>query len=133
MRKFNANQKKIGCEKLLCFVSPGNPGERFKKTFDEMLEELSIPEHLKDQLEGVEEKLGELTFKEAFRNGKYKIIPSFFKLISKLQETQRDFTIIFRSFGSDLTNAITEFNSYIKLKIVATAKETIFSSITQLH
>lgn len=131
MRKFNLNQKRLGCERLLRFVSPENPGERFKKVFDEIMEKLSIPEHLKDQLEGEEGKLGELTYKEAFGNGKYKIIPSFFKLIGKLKEAQRDFVIIFRSFGSDLTNTITEFNRYIKLKTIATVKEIMCSSMTQ--
>lgn len=102
LKKFNTEQKKIGTEKMLEFITPGKPGEQFKKDFNEILYRLTISEYLKQSN----------TNKEPFNNGRCKIIPSFFKLMEKLKEDKRDFAIVFRSFGLDIQNVISEFNEY---------------------
>lgn len=110
LKKFNAHQKKVGNEKMLQFIEPGNPGEGFKKSFDAMLSKLTVPEHLKGQLAETDVE-PEDTYVKTIRNGKYGLIPSFFKLVNKLIEAERDFAIVFHSFGSDLESAIAEFNA----------------------
>lgn len=113
LKEFNFNQKKRGGEKIANFVKPGNPGERFKKVFDEMINKLTLPEEVikrfdQEELLGNKEQM--FSYLNFLKNGKYYLVPSFFKLIEKLKKAKREFVIVFRSFGSDIKNAISEFN-----------------------
>ena len=53
----------------------------------------------------------ELT-KSVLKDGQYHIIPSFFYLISVLDDLKIDFRIIFRTFGVDIAKVAAEFNTY---------------------
>jgi len=90
------------------FVEIGQPGAMFKPIFDEMLNKLKLPEHAIKSLEDTE-------LAPLLKNSRYSAIPSFFKLVQKLKEDKRDFVIVFRSFGSDLKDILTEFNAYSPL------------------
>mmetsp|Transcript_37273 Transcript_37273/g.35893 ORF Transcript_37273/g.35893 Transcript_37273/m.35893 type:complete len:85 (-) Transcript_37273:745-999(-) len=49
---------------------------------------------------------------ELFGEGKYHIIPSFFRTLIYLKKAKREFAVTFRSFGSDVENAIYEFDTF---------------------
>jgi hypothetical protein len=51
-------------------------------------------------------------YKEMLQNGKYYLIPSFFSLMRALKKAKRDYAIVFRTFGSDLSRVVSEFNAY---------------------
>ncbi|CAG9310386.1 unnamed protein product [Blepharisma stoltei] len=50
--------------------------------------------------------------KRLFREGNYFLIPSFFNLIRSLSACQREFSIVFRTFGNDMEEVINEFNLF---------------------
>jgi hypothetical protein len=52
-----------------------------------------------------------MTYK-LFSEGKYHIIPGFFKTLMYLKKQKREFAIIFRTFGVDLENVVYEFNRF---------------------
>lgn len=47
---------------------------------------------------------------EMFGEGKYHIIPSFFRLLIFLKKQKREFSVCFRTFGHDLEKVVWEFN-----------------------
>ena len=47
-----------------------------------------------------------------FGDGKYYIIPSFFRMIMYLKKKKEEFSIVFNSFGSELDNCVYEFNKF---------------------
>jgi hypothetical protein len=49
---------------------------------------------------------------DLFGEGKYYIVPSFFWTLIYLKKAKRQFAITFRSFGSEVANAIYEFNLF---------------------
>ena len=49
---------------------------------------------------------------ELFGEGKYNLLPSFFRTLIYLKKAKRQFGITFRSFGGDLSNTIYELNSF---------------------
>jgi hypothetical protein len=50
------------------------------------------------------------------KSGQYHIVPSFFRLISHLDQNKVDFRIIFRTFGVDVARVAAEFNLYCEGK-----------------
>ena len=54
--------------------------------------------------------------KELFRGARFNIIPSFFKTLSFLRKSKREFAIVFRTFGQDLDDVILEFNRFCEGK-----------------
>ena len=52
---------------------------------------------------------------DLFGEGKYHLIPSFFRTLIYLKKAKREFSILFRTFGEDLSNVIYEFNLFCKL------------------
>eukprot|EP00698_Gefionella_okellyi_P010868 TRINITY_DN2852_c0_g1_i3.p1 TRINITY_DN2852_c0_g1~~TRINITY_DN2852_c0_g1_i3.p1 ORF type:complete len:307 (+),score=72.21 TRINITY_DN2852_c0_g1_i3:499-1419(+) len=75
------------------FTEPGQPGERWRPVFDKLLSQLRI--------EGTEDQ--------------YRfVVPSFFHLLRHLRQTGRDFSIVFRSFGSDLEQVSDEYNQFCR-------------------
>ena len=51
---------------------------------------------------------------ELYGEGKYYLIPSFFKTLIYLKKAKREFAIVFRTFGSELENAIIDFDAFCK-------------------
>lgn len=49
---------------------------------------------------------------DIFGEGKYHLIPSFFRTLIYLKKAKREFAITFRTFGSDLPNVIYEHNLF---------------------
>ena len=47
-----------------------------------------------------------------FGEGKYHLVPSFFRTLIYLKKAKKEFAIVFRTFGEDLTNVIFEFNKF---------------------
>ena len=47
-----------------------------------------------------------------FNNGRYHLIPSFFRLLMYMKKQKREFAIVFNTFGSELDNVIYEFNKF---------------------
>ena len=52
------------------------------------------------------------TIESLLKDGFYHILPSFFKMLAVLCERGTDFRLIFRTFGSDTANVVTEFNTF---------------------
>lgn len=49
---------------------------------------------------------------EIFGEGKYHLIPSFFRTLMYLRKQKREFSVVFRTFGHDFENVIYEFNKF---------------------
>jgi hypothetical protein len=49
---------------------------------------------------------------ELFGEGKYYLIPSFYRTLIYLKKAKREFGIVFRSFGEDISNVIYEMNLF---------------------
>jgi hypothetical protein len=47
-----------------------------------------------------------------FGEGKYHLIPSFFRTLIFLKKNKREFCINFRTFGDDLEKVVWEFNRF---------------------
>lgn len=47
-----------------------------------------------------------------FGEGKYHLIPSFFRTLIYLKKAKKEFSVVFRTFGADLNNVIFEFNKF---------------------
>ena len=53
--------------------------------------------------------------KRLLSEGKYHILPSFFKTLVTLKKLKREFAIVFRNYnGQDLDNVVAEFNQFCK-------------------
>lgn len=83
------------------FTKPGHPGECVCTSHEELRNQLKLPEGVK--LEGAAAVVGE---------GFHFLLPSFLNLIQYLQQTGRNFRLIFRTFGSDIGDVIQEFNLF---------------------
>ena len=51
-----------------------------------------------------------------FGEGKYHIIPSFFRLLIFLKKQKREFSIVFRTYGKELDRVVWEFNQFCEGK-----------------
>ena len=51
---------------------------------------------------------------QLFGEGKYHLIPSFFRTLIYLKKAKKEFAIVFRTFGEDLNNVVFEFNKFCK-------------------
>jgi len=76
-----------------------------EKTNDD--EEEMEPGKEKKQLSQDQKNLMEL-----FGEGKYHLIPSFFRTLIFLKKQKREFSVIFRTFGEDLEKVKWEFNRF---------------------
>ena len=47
-----------------------------------------------------------------FSEGRYHIIPSFWRTLMYLKKQKKEFAITFRTFGKDLDNVVYEFNRF---------------------
>jgi hypothetical protein len=118
-------------ERIAQFVMPGSPGAKFKKNFDKMLSRLELPQHIKEQsnISQVTEEAKDEDYLTLLKGGRYHIIPSFFALVKELKKANRNFAIVFRSFGTELEAVMTEFNAYDLFKSIGCVKESMFVSM----
>ncbi|KAL3136782.1 hypothetical protein ABBQ38_005496 [Trebouxia sp. C0009 RCD-2024] len=65
-----------------------------------------------DMFRGVFEKLREKLMRAPTTGCQHRILPSFFELLKHLQSQGRDFTIVFRSFGDDISEVVEEMNAF---------------------
>lgn len=47
-----------------------------------------------------------------FGEGKYYIIPSFFRLMMYMKKQKREFAVVFNTFGNELENVVYEYNKF---------------------
>lgn len=47
-----------------------------------------------------------------FGEGKYFIVPSFFRTLMYLKKQKKEFAVVFRSFGTELDSVVWEFNKF---------------------
>ncbi|XP_076840383.1 uncharacterized protein LOC143485083 [Brachyhypopomus gauderio] len=75
------------------------PGKRFRKTLDEHLQLLQWPSHLPADKE----------FSVRGEDGKqyHWIVPSFFQMLQDLASQEVEFSVLFRTFGTDLPRVLT--------------------------
>lgn len=123
------------------FTQPGNAGAKFKNQYEKLVKSLSLPKGAKEEL-GIagDEGMGPLTVDPApkeedsdneeaiaarankayekemthriFNEGRYHIIPSFFRTLMYLKKQKKEFAVVFRTFGVDLDNVVYELNRF---------------------
>lgn len=49
---------------------------------------------------------------EMFGEGKYHLIPSFFRMLIYLKKQKREFSVVFRTYGKELDKVVWEFNRF---------------------
>lgn len=83
------------------FTDPGSPGERYRAHFDQLMQALTLPPNI--TLPDAPAAIGP---------GRHFMLPSFFEVVLALERAGRDFSIVFRTFGVDLPDVATEWNSF---------------------
>jgi len=83
------------------FTDPEHPGEAVRETYLELQSALKLPDDV--ALPDAPNAVGE---------GRYFLLPSFLKLILHLEEREKHFRIVFRTFGIDIADVINEFNLF---------------------
>eukprot|EP00892_Ulva_mutabilis_P009416 jgi/Ulvmu1/6847/UM031_0052.1 len=93
----NLRRKRLCGELQRAFTAAGHPGEMFSGVFHALAARLLQPPAERTPF---------------FAAGQRRILPSFFELLLHLQATKRRFTLIFRTFGSDVEDVIEEMNLF---------------------
>lgn len=83
------------------FTESGQPGESIRATYEELQAKLQLPAGVK--LPTAPASVGE---------GENFLVPSFLNLVLHLHKEQRDFRIVFRTFGIDIMDVIKEYNLF---------------------
>jgi hypothetical protein len=62
------------------------------------------------------------------------IIPAFFELLLHLKATHRSFSLVFRTFGKELNEVVTEFNAFCEGRhpLYPQVPNTLFAWFTSL-
>ena len=114
--------KKIQSQKMELienFTKAGHPGIRLKAEYDRLIKVLTLPRPVLETLRKIkdgdqlEDEALDKIYRELesnFSEGKYCLIPSFFRMMMSLKKIKREFAIVFRSFKQDLVPVIKEFN-----------------------
>ena len=107
--KYNQEMKNQRARLVDQFVEIGHPGEELRDHFYSILEKLKIPDDVIDKINN-----GETLdfFADLYRNGYFFVFLSLFITMIKLQQENRDFAIVFRSFGYDTNDVLKEFNAF---------------------
>ena len=104
---------------------PKGAREELGITGDEGLQVEDDEEEKKDDVNEEEEDIDEAQLAEKerrkqekkmnailFGEGKYYLIPSFFRMIMYLKKKKEEFSIVFKSYGKELDNVVYEFNKF---------------------
>lgn len=105
IKKANAAKKAQAAKLKTHFTEPGQIGEQFHGDFENLMSYLEVPPEVK-----------KLDDHNIFKDGRYAILPSFFHLLVHLQKEQRDFSITFRTFGTEIEEVAREFNLFCEGK-----------------
>lgn len=95
----------------------GNPSESVadrKETITQMSQAEEVDDE-EQKKESKEENKANEDFKilmTIFGEGKYHLVPSFFRTLIYLKKAKKEFSILFRTFGGDLVNTVFEFNRF---------------------
>jgi len=126
---FNKAQKEKRRELMQNFIKAGGPGIKLKADFEKLNRDINLPKAAIEEL-GIKptNQKGESVdledeakddyafnkdpFTEIFKDGKYNILPSFFKMMINLKKLKREFAVVFRSYDTELQNIIYEFNKF---------------------
>jgi hypothetical protein len=65
-----------------------------------------------NRLESERRRKDQRMLRELYGEGKYYLIPSFFRTLMYLKKQKKEFAISFRTFGNELDTVIHEFNSF---------------------
>lgn len=91
--------------RVAAFTTVG-PGRRFRKVLEEHLERLRWPSHLSADKElSVKGEDGKLY---------HWILPSFFQMLQDLASQGIDFSVLFRTFGTDLPRVLTAVKNAVE-------------------
>ena len=90
--------------KLLEFLS--NEGKCYKSNYDKLTKAMKLPANAKFEGE-IKESL-----RQCYENHRYSVIPAFFKTILYLKKQKREFSIVFRTHGRELSTIIEELNLF---------------------
>mmetsp|Transcript_14031 Transcript_14031/g.12009 ORF Transcript_14031/g.12009 Transcript_14031/m.12009 type:complete len:222 (-) Transcript_14031:826-1491(-) len=107
------------------FIKPHQPGVSLKSEFERIIRRLNLPDFALDEL-GInkqefippssEDREQTTSFKEPlseiFKDGKLQLFKSFFQMLINLKNHKREFSVVFRGFGNDLTKVVSEFNRF---------------------
>lgn len=52
--------------------------------------------------------------RELYGEGRYHLIPSFFRTLMYLKKNKQEFAVVFRTFGEDMPKAVHEFDKFAK-------------------
>ena len=83
------------------------PEEKKKSQSDDEDDQEAVEENKEGKLSDEQKML--LTM---FGEGRYHLIPSFFRTLSVLKKQKREFAVCFRTFGDDLPLVLWEFNQF---------------------
>ena len=122
--QINEKNKRIKEDRILSFAEKGAPGGKFRSTRERMLKALNLPKGAKEELnyppsvidkvhkneplwddneldENGEPKVNEEQkyLLSMFAEGKYHLIPAFFRVLIFLKKQKREFGLLFRTFG----------------------------------
>ena len=89
-------------KELKCNFVTNGPGHSCLSLFNRIMLGLTIPSHLRASCKQY----------EFLTNDKYFILPSFFRLLQKLEGQNLNYRIVFRSFGSDIESVKSEYNLF---------------------
>ncbi len=101
------------------FFTPLGHGAQLQQEYQRIKKSLSLPKFLIEAYKKIDEGLklddshlhGILKkLKYHFSEDQHFILPSFYKLITYLKTIGKDFSILFRSFGTDIKDVAEEFN-----------------------
>jgi len=101
----NQTRKTNGSKLKTTFTEPGCVGERFRPHYDNLMSRLELSPQAKIQAD-----------RDIFKGGQCFMLPSFFHLILHLQKEKREFSIAFRSFGTEVNDVAKEFNLFCEGK-----------------
>lgn len=88
---------------VACFTEPGQPGARLRGDWERLSDLLRIPASVRGTPAAAACGLtGESLL----------LLPSFFEMVLELRRRRRSFTIVFRTFGTDLVAVSQEWNAF---------------------
>lgn len=96
---------------FLEFLDKDKPGEKLYTIYQDIIKKLKVSDDVMKEVNQEKSKYSPF-YKELYKNGYIFIFPSLFRLMIELQNANRVFTIIFRSFGHDFDKVIKEYNSF---------------------